>query len=56
MKKKAKEKRHFAVNDDCPKCGAAPNHQEVRHYSQMWGDGKVYCMICGAFVRVWDSG
>jgi hypothetical protein len=38
----------------CPCCGAPPARQQVRDYDPMWGDGKVYCLDCGAFVRDWD--
>lgn len=38
----------------CPQCGAEPKDQEVREYDMMWGEGKVYCKKCGAFVRHWD--
>ena len=36
---------------NCPKCDALPRDQEVRDYDMMWGDGKVFCKKCGAFVR-----
>jgi hypothetical protein len=41
---------------DCKKCGSKPRDHEVRNYSMMWHDGDVYCLKCGAYVRMWDAG
>lgn len=40
----------------CPKCGSCPKYHEVKDFDRMWGEGYVYCMICDAFVRHFDSG
>lgn len=40
----------------CPVCDSTSRDHEVRGYNMMWGDGDVYCMKCGAYVRMWDSG
>lgn len=44
------------THQHCHKCGADPKNQEIRNYSMMWGDGDVYCTLCGAYVRMYDAG
>jgi hypothetical protein len=41
---------------NCPVCDSSSSNHEVRNHSIMFGDGDVYCLRCGAFVRYWDSG
>lgn len=44
------------INDykPCPKCGG--KNFEVINYDMMWHDGDVYCVDCGAYVRMYDAG
>lgn len=41
---------------NCPKCDAPPMQQTVRQWGIYPGDADVYCKLCGAFVRTWNSG
>ena len=60
---KEKKKIQFSAKVDevpkyrlCKNCGSHPKDHEVRDFDRMWGDGKVYCKICGEFVRHFDTG
>jgi uncharacterized Zn finger protein (UPF0148 family) len=41
-------------NTKCPKCGST--HLELRDYSMVWRDGRIYCSTCGTFVRNYEAG
>jgi hypothetical protein len=40
----------------CPKCGADPDHQEIRNYNMAFHDGDIHCTKCGTYVRAYDAG
>lgn len=48
------EPQPFRDVEKCPKCGST-NH-EVRNHSLMWHDGDIYCLDCGAYIRMFDAG
>jgi hypothetical protein len=50
------EQKSIFKKDKCPKCGS--EETEVRDYSMIWHDGKVYCSTpgCDTFIRDWDAG
>lgn len=41
---------------NCPHCGAGPEKQTVKNRNMLFGDGDVYCTVCGKKVRDFDSG
>lgn len=53
----SKNKRGETVKPTkCPVCESNHKHFETRNGSLMWGDGEIYCRVCGSFIRYRDAG
>jgi hypothetical protein len=38
----------------CLNCGAGPERQHMRNFSEVLREGDIYCGGCGKYIRTWD--